>query len=378
MFCCHCGMSLPEGTKFCTRCGEPTVASTPEPPPYVPPEPPQGGTEYLGDGYVDEEEGTELLIPGTPWAPPRGDSGMLRTPPNPYTPIPQVADPSRKKRVSPVLIATVVLICLLGVAAIIVAVCLNLNRADAPKEEEREDPAGKTALSTVNWAYYEGLWTVDGASLKLEMDGEDVKLKLIDGALVIEGVCNPEGDSQRLDYEDEDGQAGTIVLTAHGDALQVTAKSDASGGFRCSGETAERGGPGAVVGAGPNSDLTPALESPAAVTVGDYLYYVNGQTVSQYPNPLPTVGGDFHFWPTDSVRITDSDLQKLTHEEIQAIRNEIYARYGFPFSGDRWKTLFGGMTWYTRNDNYVAPTLPQIVQDNVATITAYETAQGWR
>ena len=74
---------------------------------------------------------------------------------------------------------------------------------------------------------------------------------------------------------------------------------------------------------------------------------------------------------------------QLTQDEIQAVRNEIFARYGYPFSdtenGRRWKALFGGMDWYTRDESYQEPAaLPSVVRANIDTIVAYEIAQGWR
>lgn len=388
MFCYRCGAPLKEGAKFCNQCGTPVV----------PPEAsaPQGWseTEYLdeqaseGTEYLGEEEATELLSPDAPWSAPRSyDAPPSATTPQPapppaWTPPPYAPpQPAPRRRVSPVAIAAVVIVCLLGIAAIVVATLLSSGDADA---QATPSQGAQSAGQEVNWSYYEGDWQLNDntdAAFTLRMENGSLSLTLTQSVPYrsIQGVCVPEEGGQRLTYTDDgQGNGGSILLTPDGEQLQVSASSGDMGGLKYTG-TATRTSAAATPGGSAGTGTAEATPSPsAALGTGDYLLYQNGQTVSYAPQDILTVTGDFHLWPTDAVRITEADLSKLTHSEIQAIRNEIYARYGYSFTDERWQKLFGGLSWYQPDPNYSQPTLPDLIQDNVDTILAYETAQGWR
>ena len=393
MFCYRCGAPLKEDAKFCNKCGAPVV-----PPDTIAPPPPEAGTEYLdeqqmeGTEYLGEEEATELLSPDTPWVSPRS----YDTPPSPpvppappTSPTPPPAWPTTgnleprgggpaRRRVSPVAIAAVVIVALLGIAAIVAGILLSTGNG----QQQASPSQSGQAAEEVNWEYYAGTWKLENntdATFTLSYEGGSVSFSLTQSVPYrsIQGVCTPEDGGQRLTYSDDgQGNSGSILLTPQGDQLSVSASSEDMNGLKYTG-TASRSSTQATGDAGKSSPAPQATPS-AALGAGNYLLYQNGQTVSYAPQDILTVTGDFHLWPTDAVRITDADLSKLTHSEIQAIRNEIYARYGYSFTDERWQKLFGGLSWYHPDPNYTQPTLPELIQDNVDTILAYETAQGWR
>lgn len=417
MFCYQCGAPVPEGTKFCTHCGAPVVppgslqgeAPAPSAPEQAPVRPaaPSEETVYLDEQagesteYVSEEEAADWFsCEGAPWddipevpaqppvgspppgrrtPPPAGSNPPRQTPPNRQTP------PSRRGPSAGVIIA-VVLVCLLGLAAVSAAVLLSLRDSG---ERGGSTPAPTGAAEMVNWSYYAGVWTLDGADgVTLTLTDEDGTLSLSlhqsDPYRSIEGTFTPEGDGLRLDYTDDgQGCSGSILLSAQGEVLSVSASSADMDALKYTGMATRT--EGAAADPAPSSSAEAQASAspspnPSGALPGDdgYLLYENGETVSFAPNDILTVRGDVHFWPTDSVRITQEDLSKLTRTEIQVIRNEIYARYGYPFTDQRWQDLFGGLEWYQRSESYTDLTLPELVQDNVDTILAYETAQGWR
>lgn len=118
-------------------------------------------------------------------------------------------------------------------------------------------------------------------------------------------------------------------------------------------------------------------------TVNHYYYYYTGSTPQQTPDDYySNAGASTYLWPTDARQITISDLSSMNQDTIAAIRNEIYARHGYSFTTERWQTYFSNKTWYHRNSNVTSDTvnnyLSSLEKKNIATITSYEEARGWR
>lgn len=53
-------------------------------------------------------------------------------------------------------------------------------------------------------------------------------------------------------------------------------------------------------------------------------------------------------------------------------RNELFARYGYPFTEQRWREEFEDESWYTRREDFDSSWLSPVVSANVATLQAYE------
>lgn len=79
--------------------------------------------------------------------------------------------------------------------------------------------------------------------------------------------------------------------------------------------------------------------------------------------------------------LTESDLVGLTKEECRIARNEIYARHGRMFSDPDLQNYFNSVSWYDgylTADEFDESVLSQTEKDNLNTIAAYESKQGWR
>lgn len=79
-------------------------------------------------------------------------------------------------------------------------------------------------------------------------------------------------------------------------------------------------------------------------------------------------------FPQASKRILSRDkLQGLSPKQLQIMRNEIYARYGYTFiSGGKTETYFNAQDWYRANYEDVQPWLTIIELKNIETIRSVE------
>lgn len=86
-----------------------------------------------------------------------------------------------------------------------------------------------------------------------------------------------------------------------------------------------------------------------------------------------------YLWPSDTVRLTDSDLDRLTKDQITFIKNEIYARHGYVFSKNMdMKEYFESRSWYRADEDFTemildndSSQLSSIEMDNINTIAKY-------
>lgn len=118
--------------------------------------------------------------------------------------------------------------------------------------------------------------------------------------------------------------------------------------------------------------------SETVVNTINYLLYSNATTQSAGLVLSGSSLGSAYLWPTDTQTITDNDLQKLTQTEVSAVRNEIYARHGYPFTSAEWSAFFDTASWYQANDAYSNDMLNQTERANIDTILRYEENAGWR
>jgi hypothetical protein len=57
------------------------------------------------------------------------------------------------------------------------------------------------------------------------------------------------------------------------------------------------------------------------------------------------------------------------------MRNEIFARHGYPFQEQRWRDEFEGEPWYRRREDFDPKWLSKVAADNVATLQEKEQEQ---
>ena len=91
--------------------------------------------------------------------------------------------------------------------------------------------------------------------------------------------------------------------------------------------------------------------------------------------PRPDVYyGNFIFWNSDRVYLTESQVYSLSNYQLGIARNEIYARRGYVFSLEKYRTYFGAQSWYTPISKNV--TLNSVEEYNVGLIKAEEDRRG--
>lgn len=75
----------------------------------------------------------------------------------------------------------------------------------------------------------------------------------------------------------------------------------------------------------------------------------------------------FIFPDSDQRYLTREELEEKSDEDLARARNELYARRGRIFNGEKWGTYFGSMDWYE-------PTIPAESFDDSSVFNEYEKA----
>ena len=90
------------------------------------------------------------------------------------------------------------------------------------------------------------------------------------------------------------------------------------------------------------------------------------------------VEADEYIFPSDRVYLTTEMLDELSKDELALLRNEIYARHGYVFNLEEYKTYFNRKSWYRPNDYFDESMFNEIEKANKDLIVEYEIAKGWR
>jgi len=86
------------------------------------------------------------------------------------------------------------------------------------------------------------------------------------------------------------------------------------------------------------------------------------------PEPEP-----FYFLPESNIRlITEEELANVDLETLGYMRNEILARYGYPFQKPHYQEYFRAQMWYVENPDFDYAMLNEIEMANVETIKKLE------
>lgn len=72
-------------------------------------------------------------------------------------------------------------------------------------------------------------------------------------------------------------------------------------------------------------------------------------------------------------RVTESDLEGKSKEELRIMRNYIFARHGYIFKSKDLKKYFKQFDWYSPKSKKIPSDLNQIELDNMSFIKSYET-----
>lgn len=84
--------------------------------------------------------------------------------------------------------------------------------------------------------------------------------------------------------------------------------------------------------------------------------------------------GDYIFYDSSNLRLTDAQLNSLSRENLSLARNEIYARHGFVFQTEPYKSYFSNKTWYKANPSFKGSDeeINEVERYNVQQILKYE------
>jgi len=85
-----------------------------------------------------------------------------------------------------------------------------------------------------------------------------------------------------------------------------------------------------------------------------------------------------YLFPSDTRYITERDLINLSQYDVAMIRNEIYARHGYIFRREPYKSYFEAKSWYVQNPNFSEALFNPIEKYNKDFIVEYENRMGWR
>ena len=87
---------------------------------------------------------------------------------------------------------------------------------------------------------------------------------------------------------------------------------------------------------------------------------------------------DYYFFPKSrSEKLLDSDVSILSKQNLALARNEIYARHGYVFQTEPFKSYFKKKSWYKPDNNYKISNeqLNDVERNNMSLILKYENNQ---
>lgn len=93
--------------------------------------------------------------------------------------------------------------------------------------------------------------------------------------------------------------------------------------------------------------------------------------------PKRNITRNNYLFPSDTQYLTESDLNGLSQFDTGLIRNEIYAKKGYVFKDEPYKSYFNSQAWYKPNPS-AKMRLNETEKYNVNFLLEYERAQGWR
>lgn len=103
----------------------------------------------------------------------------------------------------------------------------------------------------------------------------------------------------------------------------------------------------------------------------DYYNYYN-----EYGSMDAFEDANIYYW--NSKYITYDYLDNLTRSEVALERNKIYARHGYIFDTEPYRTYFNTCIWYRPNPDFTEDMLSAMEKENRNIIVRYEKEKGWR
>lgn len=346
MFCIHCGAELPDGVKFCPQCGKPTAGAAPQAPA---PDFTTDTTGPLRPQYDDLEAPSPA--PGGPSRPP------------------QKARWTRAALAAAVLLVVAAIVAALmlfrpwmmpsgleGVQSAISSVSPELSAS--PDEGDGVLPDGE-----IEWDDYDGNWSAGGYRFSLLTER-----RLLTVTLAAEDRASEQVTCDLDVFSSDDplpfGDLTLRLIPRAGGALRVSINGHVYDAIRSNNRPPE----------------TPAGEDEApTLNASDsgYLFYSPATGTHSTGGVIPADRPDLHFWPLDQFAISAADLDRLTREEIDIIRNETFARHGYVFTSEEWDAFFARYDWYEPDPSFTEDGFSQLEKQNIDTIVLYEQEKGW-
>lgn len=120
--------------------------------------------------------------------------------------------------------------------------------------------------------------------------------------------------------------------------------------------------------------LTPAEEAEAIQDIATFLSNKSYDPSREFKYPKKIYARiPAYNWLGISVDSkTTQSLTKLSLLETSLIRNEIFARYGYPFKVDIWRKIFEKVTWYKLNTAFQPDSLTTAEKNNITAVKKEE------
>ncbi|MGL5868300.1 YARHG domain-containing protein [Clostridium chrysemydis] len=84
----------------------------------------------------------------------------------------------------------------------------------------------------------------------------------------------------------------------------------------------------------------------------DSKYSFKNNNPSKDPKDIYKYSGDYILYNSDTDYITPAELSGYNKDSLALIRNEIYARHGYVFNQEPFKSYFNSKTWYQPNPSF--------------------------
>jgi hypothetical protein len=102
-----------------------------------------------------------------------------------------------------------------------------------------------------------------------------------------------------------------------------------------------------------------------------------GENISSQEDTSSNVSeknSDYIFQDSSNIKPTDSELKSLSKETLSLARNEIFARHGYIFQTEPYKSYFNSKTWYKPDASFKGTDeeLNETEKYNVKLILKYE------
>lgn len=125
-----------------------------------------------------------------------------------------------------------------------------------------------------------------------------------------------------------------------------------------------------------NEVVVDAIKGETADIADDEEY--NEAEYELYDENTPQTHTVRYLYPSDKRIITESELNAMSQNEIALIRNEIYAKHGYIFQTEPYKSYFNAKEWYTPDPYFDVSEFNAIETANKDRIIEYESKMGWR